>query len=123
MTQTMTEDDAIAAITWLTRQRLDVFISASLVAPVQTATGRTYAPVDLARLELLCDLAEQFDLTEDALGIVITLIDALHAARSRLHRLAEALEAEPADVRQRIGARLLQETGNDQNLSQNAAHP
>jgi chaperone modulatory protein CbpM len=110
MTRTLTEDDAITAITWLTRQRLDVFISANLVAPVQTATGRAYGPVDLARLELLCELAEQFDLTEDALGIVISLIDALHAARFDLHRVVEALEAEPPDVRRRVGARLLQET-------------
>jgi chaperone modulatory protein CbpM len=116
MTDTLTEDDVIATITWLTRQRLDVFIDARLIVPVQTETGRMYGPVDLARLELLCDLAEQFDLAEDALGIVISLIDALHAARSRLHRVAEALDAEPADVRQRVGARLMTASGHDQDF-------
>jgi chaperone modulatory protein CbpM len=111
MTTTLSEEDAIATIAWLTRQRLDIFVSAALIEPVQAEEGRMYRPIDLARLELLCDLAEQFDLTEDALGIVISLIDALHAARRNLHRVAEALEAEPLDVRQRVGARLLEQTG------------
>lgn len=110
MTTSYSEDETIAAIAWLTRQRLDVFVSAALVDPVQTKAGRTYRPIDLARLALLCDLTEQFDLTEDALGIVISLIDALHAARRNLHRVAEALENEPPDVRQRVGARLLLDT-------------
>ena len=112
MTTSFSEDDAIAAIAWLTRQRLDVFVSAALVEPLQTEAGRMYRPVDLARLALLCDLAEQFDLTEDALEVVMSLIDALHEARFSLHRVAQALEAEPIDVRQRVGERLLAETGN-----------
>ena len=106
MTDTLIEDKAIAAITWLTRQRLDIFINAKLIAPLQGETGRSYRPVDLARLELLCDLAEQFDLGEDALAVVMSLIDALHAARLNLHQVAEALEAEAPDVRRRVGARL-----------------
>lgn len=112
MTTSFSEDDAIAAIALLTRQRLDVFVSAALVAPLQTEAGRIYRPVDLARLELLCDLTEQFDLNEDALEVVISLIDALHEAQFSLHRVARALEVESIDVRQRVGARLLAETGN-----------
>jgi chaperone modulatory protein CbpM len=112
MTASFSEKDVIAAITSLTPQQLDVFVSAALVVPVQTNAGRTYRPIDLARLELLCDLAEQFDLTEDALAIVISLIDALQATRFNLHRVAEALAAEPAEVRQRVGARILDRVGN-----------
>ncbi len=112
MTTSFSEDAAIAAIARLTRQRLDVFVAAALVEPLQTEAGRIYRPVDLARLELLCDLAEQFDLTEDGLAVVIALIDALHAARFSLHRVAQALDAEPPEVRTRVGARLLAETGN-----------
>jgi chaperone modulatory protein CbpM len=115
MTGPIHEDDAIAAIAWLTRQRLDVFVSAALVTPLHTNAGRVYRPVDLARLELLCELTEQFDLTEDALAIVISLIDALHEARLDLQRVARALQAEPAEVRQRIGTQLLHDVGKGHN--------
>jgi chaperone modulatory protein CbpM len=97
MTRSLSEDEAIAAIAWLTRQRLDVFVSAALVVPLQTEAGRMYRPVDL---------------TEDGLDVVMSLIDALHEARFNLHRVAQALEAEPADVRQRVGERLFARTGN-----------
>ena len=111
MTEPLSEDDVIAAIAWLTPQRLGGFVAADLITPLQTEAGQVYRPVDLARLELLCELAEQFDLAEDALGIVVSLIDALHGARFSLQRVAEALAAEPADVRQRVGAFLLDSTG------------
>ena len=117
MTQIFTEDDTVAAIAWLTHSRLDMLVSAALVAPLQTDAGRLYRPVDLARLALLCDLAEQFDLTEDALAIVMSLVDALHTARFNLHCVAAALAAEPAKVQERVAKRFLSKTRND------PAHP
>jgi chaperone modulatory protein CbpM len=107
MTDLFSEDDTILAIAWLNLPRLHAFVTAELITPLQTAAGPRYRPVDLARLQLLCDLAEEFDVTEDTLAILMSLIDKLHAARSRLISVAEALEAEPPEVRLRVGARIL----------------
>ena len=108
MTARFTEDEAIAAVSRLTRTRLVAFLEAELVVPVQSDSGPVFYQIDLARIELLCDLADHFDLKGDALGVVMSLIDQLHTARHSLHAIAEVLQAEPAEVRQRVGARLIE---------------
>lgn len=113
MTVFMSEADTVLAVARLTHSRLQAFISAEVILPVQSPDGPLFGPVDLARLELLCDLAEHFDLEGDALGVVIGLIDQLHATRRRLHAVARALEAEPTEVRRRVGLRIVATQNND----------
>lgn len=107
MTVFMSEADTIVAVGRLTSTRLQAFISAEVLVPVQSPQGPLFGPSDLARLELLCDLTEHFDLEGDALGVVMGLIDQLHATRQRLHAVTRALEAEPFEVRRRVGLRIV----------------
>ncbi len=108
MTDRYSEDEAIAAVARLTRRQLSAFIEAEIVMPLHTAAGPAFRQVDIARLELLCELGEAFSLDEEALSMVISLIDQLHTLRLELRRVVEAVEAEPEDVRKRI-ARALRE--------------
>ncbi len=107
MTDRMSEDDVIAAIPGLTHTRLIAFIEAEVVIPIRLETGHVFRQIDIARLELLCNLADDLDLDESALAVVMSLIDQLHTARQDLHALARALQEEPPEVRARIGAALL----------------
>lgn len=107
MTAYLTYDQTIEAVPGLSQARLAAFLDADLVRPTFSAIGPGFRPCDLARLELLCELSDQFDLHDDALGVVIGLIDQLHAARLHLRALAQAMEAEPQDLRQRVGARFV----------------
>ena len=96
----------------LTRTRLVAFIETEVVVPLRTDTqdakGHVFRQVDIARMHLLCELLDDLDLDETALGVVISLIDQLHATRRDLLSIARALEAEPPDVRARIGSALLE---------------
>lgn len=111
MTDHLTEDDVIAAIPGLTRTRLVALIETEVVIPLCREAGAgpalVFRRVDLARLQLLCDLADDLELDEAALGVVVTLIDQHHAARQDLLAIARAVAAEPPDVRSRIGSALL----------------
>ena len=107
MSDHFTEAEALALVGRLTRARLAAFLDAELVQPAAAPQGRTFRRIDLARLELLCDLADGFDLDGDALGVVIGLVDQLHAARHSLRAMAEAMEAEPVELRARVGTRLV----------------
>ena len=107
MTEYITQDQAIAAVPGLSKARLCAFQNADLITPTASTAGPMFRPADLARLALLCDLADHFDLEGDALGVVIGLIDQLHVARQRLFAWAEAMEPEPHDLRQRVGARFV----------------
>jgi chaperone modulatory protein CbpM len=106
MTDRYSEDEAIAAVALLTRPLLATFVEAQIIVPVRTESSVYFRQVDIVRMELLCELHEQFDLDEDALGVVMSLIDQLHAARGELHDMLRAIEAEPEEVRQRIVAAL-----------------
>ncbi len=106
MTDRYTEEEVIAAIALLSRSRLTSFVETQVVVPLHTDKGPMYRDIDLARLELLCELSEHFDLNEDALEIVISLVDQLHGVRCRLRAMARAIEAEPPEVRTRIAEAL-----------------
>ena len=107
MTDYITQNQAIIRVPGLSQSRLVAFVEADLIVPLSLPDGPVFSSIDLARLALLCDLADQFDMDGDALGVVIGLIDQLHTARLRLRAMAQAMEAEPQDLRQRIGARFV----------------
>ncbi|MFN7224809.1 MAG: hypothetical protein ACK4MS_12390 [Paracoccaceae bacterium] len=115
MTTFLSEEDVLAAVPGLTRTRLVAFIEAEVIIPLRqdaaNGTGHAFRQIDIARMHLLCDLADDLDLDETALGIVITLIDQLHATRADLRAIARALDAEAPEVRGRIGAALLASRG------------
>lgn len=104
MTDLFSEDEAVARVARLTRAQLVTFVQARIVTPVHSERGPVYRRLDLARMELLCELSEQFDLDSDALGIVISLLDQLHGVRAELRCLVEAIAEEPPEVRSRISA-------------------
>jgi chaperone modulatory protein CbpM len=108
MTDQFSEDDIITTVTRLTRSQLVQFVEFDLVKPQREESGFVFRRIDIARLELLCDLSQDLDLDETALGIVISLIDQLHAARQDLAVVARAVDALPAELQSRIGAAMKQ---------------
>jgi len=108
MNDRFSENDVISTVTRLTRSQLVRFVEFDLVKPLSEGSGYVFRRIDIARLELLCDLSQDLDLDEAALGIVISLIDQLHAARQDMAVMARAIDALPNDLRGRIFAALKQ---------------
>ena len=106
MTEFYSETDVLTAIPRLTLLRLTRFVAARIVLPLVSDAGPAFRRIDLARIELLCDLTEEFDLDDDVLGLVISLVDQLHEARRDLRAICTALAAEPPEVRARIGEKI-----------------
>jgi chaperone modulatory protein CbpM len=99
MTDRYSEDETIATVTRLTRSQLVWFVEASFVRPERDDTGYVFRSIDIARLELLCDLALDLEFDEAALGIIVSLIDQLHAARTEAALMARAIDALPEDLK------------------------
>lgn len=106
MTDIFTEDQVVATITRLTRHQLVAFIAAEFVKPDRCDGRYQFRRIDIARLELLCDLFHDLDLDETAVAIVISLIDQLNAARQERTALVRALDSLPDDLRAQIIAAL-----------------
>ena len=102
MSRYYTETEVIAMVEELTRPRLRRYCRARIVQPVTTPDGPGFHEADLARLQLLCDLADCHNLPEDGLRMVMSLIDQLNTARGDMRALMQAVAAEPDEVRIRI---------------------
>lgn len=102
MTHFYSETQVVEAVTSLTQIRLTSFVEAGFVQPMHTGDGPAFRQIDLARLDLLCELSEQLDLEESALEIVMSLVDQLHGVRAELRAVLGALAVEPDEVRARI---------------------
>ena len=112
-TEFFSETEVLVALPRLTPPRLTAFVAAGVVLPLKVASGAgpavglAFRRIDLARLELLCELVEEFDLDDDGLGLVIRLVDQLHATRRDLNRLCAAVAEEDLDVRRRLSEKLV----------------
>lgn len=102
----LSEDETIAAVGRLDRARLVRFVRSEVIRPADAGGRMVFRRVDVARLELLCDLCDDFDLNDDALGLVMHLVDQLHGTRNDLRALMQALGDEPAEVKSRVQGRL-----------------
>ncbi|MFC3167069.1 MULTISPECIES: hypothetical protein [Paracoccus] len=102
MARHYSETEVVAILDDLDRARLQSFVSAQVVTPVVTPQGPAFTEADVARLQLLCDLSEFYDLRPDSLGMVMSLIDQLNTARGDMRALIQAVASEPDEVRGRI---------------------
>lgn len=102
MTRTYSEAEAIELIEDLDDARLVTFVQAHIIQPLESEAGRRFREADLARLQLLCDLCEAYDMREDALSMVMSLIDQMNTMRGDMRVLIQAVALEPDDVRRRI---------------------
>lgn len=106
MTDLFSDDHLISMVPGLTPDRLFAFLEAQLVIPTveaaESGTIRWFTYIDIARLQFLCELTDDLGLDEPSLGVVMALVDKLHAARNDLQSMVRAIEAESPDVRTRI---------------------
>jgi chaperone modulatory protein CbpM len=102
MSRFYTETEVITLVDELDETRLQMFLKAQVVTPVATHEGKGYREADLARLALLCDLVDCYEMPADGLTLVMSLLDQLNTARGDMRALMQAVAAEPDEVRQRI---------------------
>lgn len=98
------EEMVVARIGRLTLHELRLWVSEGWLRPATGPAGPVFDEIDLARARLLCDLRQEMELPEEALPVVLTLLDRLHAARRDLRCIAEALAEQPEPVRDAVVA-------------------
>ena len=58
--------------------------------------------VDVARVELILDIRREFAVDDEALSLVLGLLDQVYSLRRQMRRLCDALECQPPEVQQAI---------------------
>jgi chaperone modulatory protein CbpM len=105
------ERTVVASVERLNLRELRLWVRQGWVRPADSSAGPVFDDLDVARIELLCDLRKEMSLPNDALPVVLNLIDRLHQTRRELRALAEALEEQPKDVRRSVVSRLRNSRG------------
>ena len=63
----------------------------------------SFREIDVARVRLIHELRHDLGVDDEALPVVLSLVDQLYATRRQMHRLRRAVEqAAPDEVRQAI---------------------
>ena len=84
------------------RPQLDHYIRAGVVVPVQSQTGPLLRELDIARLHLVLDLTDGYHLDDEALALVLSLVDQLHGLRGDMRAMLDAVAREPVETRMRL---------------------
>jgi chaperone modulatory protein CbpM len=61
-----------------------------------------FTEVDVARVELILEIRRDLAVDDEALSLVLGLLDQIYGLRRQLSRLCEAIASQPADVRAAI---------------------
>ncbi len=84
--------DAVVVVAGLDRAEVEGWIAQDLVRPAQEGGAWLFRDIDVARLQLIQELRHELQLEENALPVVLRLMDQLYDARRRLRRLRDAVE-------------------------------
>ena len=102
MTRSMTRAELMALIPGLSDDRLAALTDSGVVQPVQSESGPRFRELDAARLQLALELEDMFELHDEALGLVLSLIDQLNGMRGDMRAVLGALAEEPPETRARL---------------------
>ncbi|SRR5579883_396528 len=82
------------------------WIAEHWVRPEAAAEGYLFHEVDVARIRLIIELRRDLAIDDEALPVVLHLLDQVYALRRRLRAAYEAIDAQPAEIRQALRIRL-----------------
>jgi chaperone modulatory protein CbpM len=80
-------------------EELRRWIAEAWVRPESRAEGYVFHEVDVARVRLIHELRYDLAIDEEALPVVLHLLDQVYALRRRLRQLHEVIATQPDEVR------------------------
>ena len=88
------------------RSDLKIWVDRVWVRPTQIEHEWRFSEVDIARIELICDLMHGLNLQPDAVDIILPLVDQIYDLRRSLRAMTHAVGDLPADNRRQVLDRL-----------------
>ncbi len=95
-------DDLLRLIDGLNRNELERWVREGWVLPVRVRDEVQFREIDVARVRLICEIRYDLQLDDEAVPIVLSLLDQVYGLRRELRRLAAAIETQPDDTRRAI---------------------
>lgn len=102
----MTPLSEVLAISGVERDELALWIERRWVMPLTADGDFLFNEADLARVQMIVEFRRDLAIDEEALPLVLDLVDQLHATRRRLRRLVEVICELPEDQCEAVLKRL-----------------
>lgn len=106
-------NDILALCEKLTADRLERWTRDGWINPRREDSQAVFDELDRARADLICHLLDDLDLQEEAMPVVLSLLDQVYSLRGEMRRLATAIAAQPESVRTEIAITLRTERAPD----------
>jgi chaperone modulatory protein CbpM len=100
------QDEILGTFSDLHRETLQLWIDRGWLVPQRTHSGYRFQEIDVARIRLIREFQNELEIDPEALDVILRLLDQVHSLRRELRGLADAVNAQPADIRARIIATL-----------------
>jgi len=100
------EQTVLSRITGISVVQLRVWVSQEWVRPARSGATMVYNEADIARIQLLHLLGNQLGVGNEAIPIILSLIDQVHDLRGQMQIISRVVESQPDDVRAEILQRL-----------------
>jgi len=105
-------DEVLVRYRSLERRELIRWVEERWVLPERQAETWVFHEVDVARIELIIEIRRDFAVDDEAMPLVLSLLDQVYSLRRQMRRLCDAVAAQPEDIQAAIrGA--LPKAGND----------
>ncbi|HVH82254.1 MAG TPA: chaperone modulator CbpM [Stellaceae bacterium] len=95
-------DDLLTRYRELDRHELSRWVENHWVLPEQFAETWIFHEVDVARVELILSIRHDFAIDDDAIELVLGLLDQVYGLRRQMRRLCDAVASQPQDVQDAI---------------------
>jgi len=79
--------------TRLEHHLLDAWVEAGWLLPPQTEPELMFSDIDLARVQLIRDLREDFGVNDEGVSVILHLIDQMHGLRRSMQGLLDEMRA------------------------------
>jgi chaperone modulatory protein CbpM len=86
----------------LSEGELRVWIDSGWIRPARTETDYAFSEMDIARVSLIADLRQRMGINDEAMPVVLDLMDQLYGLRRELRRVLDVIDSQPEPERSRI---------------------
>ena len=95
-------DEVLARLHGLDRHELGRWVENRWVLAERHGDRLLFREVDVARIELIREIRRDFAVDDEAVPLVLGLLDQVYDLRRQLRRLCDALASQPDDVREAV---------------------
>jgi chaperone modulatory protein CbpM len=95
-------EELVGRFEGLDRRELVHWVENRWVLPERQQGTWIFHEVDVARVELIVEIRKEFGIDDDALALVLSLLDQVYDLRRQLGRLCDALAVQPSEIQAAI---------------------